>query len=367
MAASTGTTPPAASPRWRRSDKRHGAAPGGYIICGCGAGRAADAVRKASLDTPVIEIKGLKKTYSLDSHRQVEAVMGIDFSVKQGEIFGLLGPNGAGKTTTIGMLTTRVKVTGGDGFINQISIRDEVAVKRLIAVVPQQNNLDRSLTARENLIFHAKYFNVPKKVREQKADELLEMMGLKNRQDDYVRAFSGGMAQRLMIARALMHEPKILFLDEATTGLDPQSRRLLWDKVKELNANGQTIFLTTHYMDEADELCHCIAIMDHGKVLAMDTPENLKKMVPGGNRIELELTEASDRLLDGLNSLVEGSEVDRRDEHGRIILSIHGDQTLIAGIVRVAQEAQTDILGVQLHHVTLEDLFIHLTGRRLRD
>ena len=319
------------------------------------------------MDTPIIEIKGLKKTYKLDSHRQVEAVKGIDFNVKEGEIFGLLGPNGAGKTTTIGMLTTRVKVTGGDGFIAGISIRDEVAVKRLIAVVPQQNNLDRSLTARENLIFHAKYFNVPKQERERKADELLEMMGLRGRQDDYVRAFSGGMAQRLMIARALMHEPKILFLDEATTGLDPQSRRLLWDKVKELNESGQTILLTTHYMDEADELCQCIAIMDHGQVLAMDTPENLKKMVPGGNRIELELTSVSDRLLDGLKALASGGEIGRREEQEHVVLSIHGDQSLIAGIVRVAQEAQADILGVQLHHVTLEDLFIHLTGRRLRD
>ncbi len=319
------------------------------------------------MEKPVIQIESLTKVYSLDSHRRVDAVKGISFSVKQGEIFGLLGPNGAGKTTTIGMLTTRVRVTSGDGFIAGISIRDEVAVKRLIAVVPQQNNLDRSLTVRENLIFHAKYFGVPKQEREQKADELLEMMGLKQRQDDYVRAFSGGMAQRLMIARSLMHEPKILFLDEATTGLDPQSRRLLWDKVNELNAGGQTIFLTTHYMDEADELCHCIAIMDHGKILAMDTPGNLKKMVPGGNRIELELKDVSDALIDGLQKLDRAGEVNRRDEPDKVVLSIHGDQTMMAGIMRVAQQAQADVLGVKLHQVTLEDLFIHLTGRRLRD
>ncbi|MHB8858332.1 MAG: ABC transporter ATP-binding protein [Thermoleophilia bacterium] len=315
----------------------------------------------------IIEVKDLTKVYDLNSHGKIEAVQGIDFTVRAGEIFGLLGPNGAGKTTTIGMLTTRVKVTSGDATIAGISIRDEVAVKRVIAVVPQQNNLDRSLTARENLIFHAKYFSVPKAEREQKADELLEMMGLKKRQDDYVRAFSGGMAQRLMIARALMHEPEILFLDEATTGLDPQSRRLLWEKVRELNAAGQTIFLTTHYMDEADELCHYIAIMDHGKIHAMDTPTNLKKMVPGGNRIELELTEASDRLIDDLKKIDRVGDIGRRDEQDRIVLSIQGDQTLIAGIMNAVQEAQTDILGVRLHQVTLEDLFIHLTGRRLRE
>ncbi|MCL6106900.1 MAG: ATP-binding cassette domain-containing protein [Actinobacteria bacterium] len=315
----------------------------------------------------IIDIEGLKKTYTLDSHRRVEAVKGIKFSVKTGEIFGLLGPNGAGKTTTIGMLTTRVKVTAGDAFIAGINIRDEVAVKRLIAVVPQQNNLDRSLTARENLIFHAKYFGVPKRVREKKAEELLEMMGLKGRQDDYVRAFSGGMAQRLMIARALMHEPKVLFLDEATTGLDPQSRRLLWDKVRELNKGGQTILLTTHYMDEADELCHRIAIIDHGEVLALDTPHNLKRMVPGGNRIDLELPEVPDRLVDILRGIDRTGEISRRDEEDRIILSVHGGQGLIPGIIKAVQETNTDILGVQLHHVTLEDLFIHLTGRRLRD
>ena len=315
----------------------------------------------------IIDVKGLTKVYNLNSHGKIEAVKAIDFSVKAGEIFGLLGPNGAGKTTTIGMLTTRVKVTGGDATIAGISIRDEVAVKRLIAVVPQQNNLDRSLTARENLIFHAKYFGVPKNVREPKADELLDMMGLRKRQDDYVRAFSGGMAQRLMIARALMHEPKILFLDEATTGLDPQSRRLLWDKVRELNAGGQTIFLTTHYMDEADELCDCIAIMDHGKIHAMDTPRNLKKMVPGGNRIELELKECPDRLVEELKKIDRVGEIERRDEEDRTVLSIHGGQSLIAGIMNAVQETQAGILGVRLHEVTLEDLFIHLTGRRLRE
>lgn len=324
-------------------------------------------LKKGYLIKPVIEVKDLKKTYTLNSHHQVEAVKGINFDVRPGEIFGFLGPNGAGKTTTIGMLTTRVKITSGEAFIDGISLDDEVAVKRLIAIVPQQNNLDRSLTVRENLIFHAKYFGMPKSEYDRMATELLEAMGLKHRQDDYVRALSGGMAQRLMIARALMHAPKILFLDEATTGLDPQSRRLLWDKVKELNEGGQTIFLTTHYMDEADELCHRIAIMDHGEILAIDTPENLKKMVPRGNTIELDLDNVTEGLIDSLKKIVKTGTVGQRKEADKIVLSIPGDQTLIPGIIKMAEKEKLSILGVQLHSTTLEDLFIHLTGRKLRE
>ena len=319
------------------------------------------------MNKPVIEVEDLKKTYTVNSHHQVEAVKGINFNVKPGEIFGFLGPNGAGKTTTIGMLTTRVKITAGQAFIDGISLHDEVAVKRLIAIVPQQNNLDRSLSVGENLIYHAKYFGVPKSEYEQKSAELLETMGLKQRRNDSVRALSGGMAQRLMIARALMHAPKILFLDEATTGLDPQSRRLLWDKVKELNEGGQTIFLTTHYMDEGDELCHRIAIMDHGEILAIDTPENLKKMVPGGNKIELDLDKVTPALIDDLKKMVQTGSIKQSDEADKIVLTMHGDRTLIPAIIKIAEKERSNILGVQLHSATLEDLFIHLTGRKLRE
>jgi len=227
---------------------------------------------------PLIKVDNLRKTYYLKRH-QIEAVKGVSFEIQEGEIFGLLGPNGAGKTTTIGMLTTRVGITSGEALIGGVSVKQKVAVKRAIAVVPQMLTLDRSLTARENLIFHAKYFGVGKDEREQKADELLGWLNLSDRQDDFISSFSGGMSQRLMIARALMHKPKVLFLDEATTGLDPQSRRLLWDKIRELHSLGQTIFLTTHYMDEADTLCDRVAIMDEGKVLAIDKPHNLKKLV----------------------------------------------------------------------------------------
>lgn len=236
----------------------------------------------------LIKVDNLRKIYNLRGSRHIEAVKGISFDVKEGEIFGLLGPNGAGKTTTIGMLTTRVNTTSGEAHIDSVPINQRVALKRKIAVVPQALTLDRSLTARENLIFHAKYFGVPKIEREQKADELLQWLGLTGRQNDFVRSFSGGMAQRLMIARALMHKPKVLFLDEATTGLDPQSRRLLWDKIRELHESGQTIFLTTHYMDEADTLCDRVAIMDNGKILAIDKPSELKKMLPDTKNVTLE-------------------------------------------------------------------------------
>src|SRR2546425_11828726 len=238
----------------------------------------------------VIAVEDLKKTYQAKARKslEVKALEGISFEVPRGEFFGLLGPNGAGKTTTIGILTTRVRPTGGVGRIEGIDVaRDPVAVKRSIGVVPQVNNLDRSLTAREILVFHAEYFGVPRQKREQNANDLLKRFELAERADEKVTGFSGGMVQRLKIARALMHDPAILFLDEPTTGLDPQSRRMMWDLLTELNQKGLTVLLTTHYMEEADQLCGRAAIIDHGKLLALDSPAQLKRSVPGGYLIEL--------------------------------------------------------------------------------
>src|SRR5436305_5917562 len=241
----------------------------------------------------VIAVRDLQKTYAPKGKRQpvaIKAVDGITFEVPRGEFFGLLGPNGAGKTTTIGILTTRVLPTGGAALVEGVNVaHDPVAVKRRIGVVPQVNNLDRSLTGRENLLFHAEYFGIPKHEREQRADDLLARFQLSERAGEKINSYSGGMAQRLKIARALMHDPAILFLDEPTTGLDPQSRRALWDMLRELNGKGQTIFLTTHYMEEADQLCRRIAIIDHGKLLALDSPAQLKRSVPGGYLIELQV------------------------------------------------------------------------------
>jgi ABC-2 type transport system ATP-binding protein len=233
----------------------------------------------------IVRVESLEKTYS---GRNVKAVAGVSFVVQPGEVFGLLGPNGAGKTTTIGILTTRILPTGGRAFVADIDVvRDPVAVKPHIAVVPQRNNLDRSLTARENLIFHAAYFGISRRERHERAERLLTQFGLIDRADEKVMVYSGGMAQRLLIARTLMHDPDILFLDEPTAGLDPQSRLFLWDIIRDLHARGLTVLLTTHDMEEAEKLCGRVAIMDHGKILALDTPRKLSQLVPSGTRVEL--------------------------------------------------------------------------------
>ena len=222
-----------------------------------------------------IEIQNLVKRYS---KAKSNAVDGVSFAVKQGEIFGLLGPNGAGKTTTIGVLTTAILPTEGSASIMGINVAsDPIGVKQRIAVVPQQSNLDRSLKVREILTFHAAYHGVPRKTREQLADRLLDELGLGDRKNEKVSRYSGGMAQRLMIARALMHEPDVLFLDEPTNNLDPQSRLFLWERIRDMNARGLTILLTTHDMEEADKLCGRIAVMDHGKILVNETSGELKK------------------------------------------------------------------------------------------
>src|SRR6202165_2372377 len=232
-----------------------------------------------------IDVTKLVKRYPRAS---VNAVDDISFSVRRGEIFGLLGPNGAGKTTTIGVLTTGIRPTSGEAHIMGINVMaDPMSVKQRIAVVPQQSNLDRSLRAREILTFHASYHGISRRERNTRADEILKELGLGDRGKDKVIRYSGGMAQRLMLARALMHSPDVLFLDEPTNSLDPQSRLFLWDRIRTLNQQGVIALLTTHNIEEADQLCERIAIMDHGKILVLDTPDELKKIIPGGTRLEL--------------------------------------------------------------------------------
>src|SRR3989441_13032780 len=289
----------------------------------------------------VIAVGNLRKTYQPKTRKGVEvkALEGISFEVPRGEFFGLLGPNGAGKTTTIGILTPRVLPTGGVARIEGLDVaRDPVAVTRRIGVVPQVNNLDRSLTAREILLFHAEYFGVPKAVRESRARQLLERFELSNRGDEKIVGFSGGMAQRLKIARALMHDPAILFLDEPTTGLDPQSRRAMWDLLTELNSKGQTIFLTTHYMEEADQLCRRIAIIDHGKLLTLDSAGQLKRSVPGGYLIELHV-----RSKDPAHSFTAAlpampGVVEVKSDHERVRIYADRAEGLLASAMRLASE-----------------------------
>src|ERR1041385_3453403 len=317
----------------------------------------------------VITVRDLKKTFKPKSRKgiEVKALDSISFEVSRGEFFGLLGPNGAGKTTTIGILTTRVVPTGGIGKIEGIDVaRDPVAVKRSIGVVPQVNNLDRSLTAREILVFHAEYFGVPRQKREQNANELLKRFELAERADEKVTGFSGGMVQRLKIARALMHDPAILFLDEPTTGLDPQSRRMMWDLLSELNQKGLTVLLTTHYMEEADQLCGRAAIIDHGKLLALDSPGQLKRLVPGGDLVHLQVRgggpEAFITTLRSLSGVVEV-----KPDHGLVRGYADQAEGLLANAMHVAANQNVMITDAHVAEPSLENLFLHLTGRSLRE
>lgn len=310
--------------------------------------------------TGTIEVQELRKRYGV---RGPEVVKGVTFSVDSGEVFGLLGPNGAGKTTTIGILTTRVKPTSGSARVAGVDVAgNPQTVKRSIAVMPQRVNLDRALTARENLTFHGAYFGVRRSVRRRRADELLDQFGLAERANDQVNNFSGGMAQRLLIARALMHRPSVLFLDEPTTGLDPQSRLFLWDRVVELRDAGTTVLLTTHDMSEADQLCHRIAIVDHGEVIALDTPSGLRRLLPGGNGIELALKTDHDPAST-FTSLGETETAEL--ETGRWRVRCFADCDL-ATTISTAERHGAEVVDVHRLEGSLEDVFVHLTGRELR-
>lgn len=246
----------------------------------------------------ILDVKGLKKSFRAKNGHVVNAVKGISFQVERGEIFGFLGPNGAGKSTTISMLTTQLAADGGEILLDGKSVlEDPVAARAKIGVVAQHNNLDRSLTARENLLFHARYFGMDKQTARERADELLKKFGLWERKNDAVGSFSGGMAQRLKIARAMMHKPDILFLDEPTTGLDPNYREILWREMLALNKKGTTIFLTTHYMEEPEKFCHNIAIVNQGEIKAFGTSQQLT-MLPAN-------TSAADAVNDDIDSTSE--------------------------------------------------------------
>ena len=334
-----------------------------------------------------IEVQNLVKRYP---KAKVNAVDGISFGVQRGEIFGLLGPNGAGKTTTIGILTTNIVPTSGTARITGIDVvTDPMSVKQRIAVVPQQSNLDRSLRAREILTFHASYHGVPRAEREARADALLKELGLGERAKDTVGRYSGGMAQRLMLARALMHSPDVIFLDEPTNSLDPQSRLFLWDRIRSLNAQGVTILLTTHDMEEADQLCERIAIMDYGKILVIDTPSELKKLIPGGTRLDLrvrvpELVSIGDpqaaassktQLLEALRALPGAIKVEEvatpqgeESQQGTTLFRLYAENagSLVVEATQAVAEAQAEMRDMHLERPSLEDVFIYLTGRNLR-
>ena len=315
-------------------------------------------------DDEVIHTENLTKSYpGMDA----PAVDHLNLDVLHGEIFGLLGPNGAGKTTTAGILTTRVVPTSGNAFVAGIDVRKHPAlVKQVSGIVSQQNTLDRQLTVWENLYFHGRLFGISAKESRRHSDELLERFSLSKWAKASVYALSGGMAQRLMVARAIFHNPAVLFLDEPTAGLDPQSRLALWEMLQELNHSGQTVVLTTHYMEEADQLCTRVAIMDHGKVLALDTPANLKKSTGADTIVTVKVARDGERLARALGDELSGVMATRVVDNV-VTLQVEGADRLVPRVVNVAEGINIEIIDLAVAEPSLETVFINLTGKELRE
>jgi ABC-2 type transport system ATP-binding protein len=316
------------------------------------------------LDHEVIRTVELTKVYAGTDFAAVDK---LDLSVHAGEIFGLLGPNGAGKTTTAGMLTTRVIPTSGSAQVGAIDVvANPTLAKQLLGIVSQQNTLDRQLTVWENLYFHGRLFGIPAADSRRTADELLAQFQLSKWAKASVYALSGGMAQRLMVARAIFHRPAVLFLDEPTAGLDPQGRLALWEILGELNREGQTILLTTHYMEEADALCDRVAIMDHGRILALDTPEQLKQSVGADTIVTVKASGDAEALAGRLSDEIGGT-TRARVIDGGVELHVKGVERLVPRIVNAAESAGFDVVDLSVSEPSLETVFINLTGKELRD
>jgi ABC-2 type transport system ATP-binding protein len=311
----------------------------------------------------VIRCEQLTKRYP----GNILAVDRLDLMVQRQEIFGLLGPNGAGKTTTVGMLTSLIIPTSGRAIVAGIDVVAHPALaKQVIGVVAQTNNLDRALTVWENLYYHGLFFGMSTGAARAAADQSLVQFRLTERAKAEVMAISGGMARRLQVARALLHRPSVLFLDEPTTGLDPQSRIALWEILDKLHADGQTILLTTHYMEEADAICDRLAIMDHGRILAMGTPKSLKDTVGADSVVIVSATGDLDALTRLLQDRVEGATRSQR-VGGAIHLSIKGTTGVLPKVIAIAERGGFHISDLSVTEPTLETVFIHLTGKELRD
>ena len=309
----------------------------------------------------MISTQKLRKVYPAPP---VVALDGLDLHIKEGELFGLLGPNGAGKTTTIGILTTRVEATDGDAIVAGASVREEpTKVRARIGVVPQRPNPDRALTAVQNLVFHATYFGVPRAEAGRRAAELMEKLGIADKANSKVDGLSGGQQQRLMIARALIHEPHVLFLDEPTVGLDPQARLALWDVLRELHGQGRTIVMTTHYMEEADQLCDRVAIIDRGKLLALDTPAALKAQAPGDPLVEVTFDADAEPLAATARAIPAVSNVEAKGP----LLRVYGRSVgeIIPALLAASDAHGRTVRDVHIARPSLETLFISLTGRKL--
>jgi len=307
-----------------------------------------------------IEVEKLTKEFN-----GFVAVDHISFSIKSGEVFGLLGPNGAGKTTTMSMLSTMLKPTSGKASVNGFDIlKKEDDVRKSIGIVFQDQSLDEELTAYENMDFHGRLYRIPKELRENRIKELLKLVELEEKKDNLVKTYSGGMRRRLEIARGLLHEPRVLFLDEPTLGLDPQTRNHLWNYIDKLNKEkGITIILTTHYMEEADKLCDRIAIIDKGKIIALDTSERLKESI-GGDVIEI-ISSEREKLHSTIKTF---SWVKHVDVHnGSVTINLQNAEKHVVEIVNLASENGIEIESISIHKPTLEDVFLYYTGRTMRE
>ncbi len=292
------------------------------------------------------------------------AVDNISFDIKEGEIFGLLGPNGAGKTTTLSMLATMLDPTSGKAEVDGHDItKDEDGVRRSIGIVFQDPSLDEELTAWENMDFHGRLYRIPKKVRFERITELLDLVGLQERKNDLVKTYSGGMRRRLEIARGLLHRPNVLFLDEPTLGLDPQTRNYLWEYIEKLSTEMKiTVIITTHYMDEADRLCGRIGIIDNGRIVALDTPQHLKKQI-GGDVITVTSPDCPGTLSDFNVPWIEKIE----QYEGFFSIALYDVEEHLSELMKMLIEHEIRITSVSIHKPTLEDVFLHYTGRTIRN
>jgi ABC-2 type transport system ATP-binding protein len=321
----------------------------------------------------LLSVENLTKTYRGPRKGQtVEAVRGLSFEVRAGEAFGLLGPNGAGKSTTIGCISTLVRPSLGRILVDGVDVAaDPIGARRRIAVVPQQRNLDRDLTVREVLTYHGRYFGLPAAEREARADRLLDELQIADKATAKPPSLSGGQQQRVIIARALMHDPKVVLLDEPTTGLDPQARRMLWETLSRLHQRRITFILTTHYMEEADRLCERLAIIDHGRILTLDTPSALKRTLPGGQLLDLWVRAETPLYgvlarIPGVGKIekVEGQAADGLE---RLRLFVDPADGLLDRVLHAVRTEGAYLDHVSLATPSLEDVYIHLTGKGLRE
>ena len=310
-----------------------------------------------------IAVENIVKRYG-----DFEAVKGVSFSVSEGEIFGLLGPNGAGKSTLIRMMTTLIPVTAGKAIVAGHNVVDDPDdVRRVIGVIPQALTSDQDLTLEENLIIYAKLYGVPRAQRDKNIEEVLEAVDLVKWRDAQTKTLSGGMRRRLEIARGLVHNPKIFFLDEPTTGLDPVSRIAVWEMLNKLKTTRNlTMLLTTHYMEEADKLCDRIAIVDHGNLVALGTPVELKNSVAGANVVEVRFDRDAEAWEDRLKNLEGVTSVQPESAGFYRVLTTSGSRTTMQ-IVELAQSLGETLTSLSVQNTTLDDVFIHYTGRQLRD